>query len=165
MKESKLMKQLFAGIFAIVFISNISAQKIDNNMKTKQEHLNMVDNSKKSILARGCDPGLSLRFSKVVPPLIGNAAYVPTTDDTDFINKLKSRKWSVIYFAPGACRYIAAKQQIPGGNYDTRGWTLEQYKELIRKLQGEDIQIVESLYEQGAIDLLKRALEKARETN
>jgi len=162
-KETKLMKSIISGIFAIVFIANSNAQKINNNMKTKQEQLNTIDNSKKSILARGCDPELSLRFSKVVPPLIGNATYVPTTDDTDFINKLKSGKWSVIYFAPGACRYSAAKQQIPGGNYDTQGWTLDQYKILIHELQGEAIQIVESIYEQGAIELLNKALEKAPE--
>ena len=129
-----------------------------------QQQSPATDNSKKSILARGCDPYLSLQFSKVVPPLVGNAKYIPTTDDTDFINKLKSQKWSVIYFAPGACRYSAAKKQIPGGNYDTQGWTLEEYKELIYELQGEDIQIVESLEERGAIQLLNNALAKARET-
>jgi len=171
MKKLKLMKLLLGGIFAIAFIVNVNAQKIDNNMKTnqmkesKQGHLKALDNSKKNILARGCDPVMSLKFSKIVPPLIGNATYIPTTDDVDFVEKLKSRKWSVIYFAPGACRYSAAKRQIPGGNLDTEGWTLEQYKELIRELQGEEIQIVESLYEQGSIDLLKSALEKARETN
>lgn len=122
------------------------------------------DHSAKSILARGCDPYLSLKFSKIVPPLIGNAAYTPTTEDHDFINKLKSQKWSVIYFAPGACRYSAAKMQIPGGNEDTRNWTLEEYKQLIYQLQGDEIQIVESLQEQGAIQLLNDALEKARPT-
>lgn len=131
----------------------------------KQKNNRIVDHSDKSILARGCDPVLSLRFSKVVPPLIGNASYVPTTDDTDFIDKLKSEKWSVIYFAPGACRFSDAKQQIPGGNYGTQGWTLDHYKTLIHELQGEDIQIVKSLYEQGAIELLNNALDKAHETN
>ncbi len=163
MKGSNLIKSLIAGIFAIIFIANSNAQKTDNSMKAKQEQLKTIDNSKKSILARGCDPVTSLQFSKIVPSLVGNAVYVPTTDDTDFINKLKSDKWSVIYFAPGACRYSAAKQQIPGGNYDTQGWTLDQYKALIHELQGEDIQIVESLHEQGAIELLNKALEKAPE--
>lgn len=129
----------------------------------KQEQFKKLDNSKKSILARGCDPTLSLQFSKVVPPLVGNAAYIPTTSDVDFVEKLKSRKWSVVYFAPGACRFSAAKQQIPGGNNETKGWTLEEYKELIHKLQGVDIQIVESLHEQGAIELLNKALAKSRE--
>jgi len=133
-------------------------------MDTKQEQLHMPDNSKKSILARGCDPVLSLQFSKIAPQLLGNAIYIPTTNDVDFVEKLKSRKWSVIYFAPGACRYSAAKQQIPGGNSDTQGWTLKQYKELILQFQGKEIQIVESLYEQGVVEVLKKALEKARET-
>ena len=92
---------IFSSIY-ILSIMNLSAQEVST----------FLDNSKKSILARGCDPALSARFAKVVPPLIGNAEYIPTTDDTDFINQLKSRKWSVIYFAPGACRYNAAKRQI-----------------------------------------------------
>jgi hypothetical protein len=141
-------------------------EKTNKMMKTeiKQEKTSTVDNSKKSVLARGCDPELSLRFSKVVPPHIGNAEYIPTTNDIDFIKKLKSRKWSVVYFAPGACRYNAASQPIPGGNIDTKGWTLEQYKDLIIELQGDDIKIVESIYEEGAIELLNSALLKARNT-
>lgn len=149
------------SIFKILIYSSIYIFSIMN--LSAQETLTLPDNSKKSILARGCDPVLSARFAKIVPPMIGNAEYVPTTDDSDFINKLKSRKWSVIYFAPGACRYNAAKRQIPGGNYDTQGWTLEEYKELIRKLQGDEIQIIESLQEQGALELLNGALVKGRE--
>ncbi len=107
--------------------------------ETKQEHKIYTDNSRKSILARGCDPTLSLWASKNLPPLIGNPEYIPTTNDADFIEKLKSRVWSVIYFAPGACRFSAAKRQIPGGISQTQGWTLEQYRELVRKHQGETI--------------------------
>lgn len=59
---------------------------------TAQDSLTPTDNSQKSILASGCDPVLSAKFAKVVPPLIGNAEYVPTTNDSDFINKLKSSK-------------------------------------------------------------------------
>ncbi|MGI9552732.1 MAG: hypothetical protein ACR2MT_16125, partial [Aurantibacter sp.] len=140
---------------------------IDSNQmeETKQEHLKIVDNSKKSILARGCDPALSLQFSKVVPRLIGNPEYVPTTNDADFIEKLKSREWSVIYFAPGACRFSAAERHIPGGNSLTEGWTLEQYRELVHKIQGEKVQFVETPFESEALGLLKKALAKARETN
>ena len=96
--------------------------------------------------------------------MIGNPEYVPTTDDVEFFEMLESRKWSIVYFAPGACRYSAAKKQIPGGNLDTRGWTLEEYKELIHELQGKDIRIVESIYEEGAISLLRQSLEVARES-
>jgi hypothetical protein len=91
-------------------------------------YLAELDNAKKSILARGCDPVASLEFSKVVPSLIGNAEYVPTTDDADFVEKLKSRKWSIVFFAPGACRFSAGNKAIPGGNSETAGWTLEQYR-------------------------------------
>lgn len=133
--------------------------------ETKQKHVNLTDNSRKSILARGCDPSASSWAAKAIPPLIGNPEYIPTTDDADFIEKLKSRNWSVVYFAPGACRFSAAKRVIPGGNSQTRGWTLEQYRELVRQYQGDAIQIVETLEESKSISLLKSALEKARPTN
>ena len=123
-----------------------------------------TDNSKKTILARGCDPQLSLSFAKVAPSLLGNATYIPTTSDADFIEKLKSQKWSVIYFAPGACRYSAAKQQIPGGNNQTAGWTLEEYRTLIYSLQGKDVKIVETPYENEAVQLLNDALRSTHET-
>lgn len=132
--------------------------------ETKQEQLKKVNNSNKSILARGCDPVTSLQFSKVVPSLVGNATYVSTTNDADFIKKLESLKWSVVFFAPGACRFSTVDKPIPGGNYDTKGWTLKQYKELVHKLQGDKIQIVETLDENETVSLLKEALEIARET-
>ena len=118
------------------------------------------DHSQKTILARACDPTASINFAKVVSSLIGNATYVPTTDDIDFVEKLKSRKWSIVFFAPGACRFSAARKQIPGGNINTQGWTLEQYKELVRQLQGDNVQIVETLDERETVDLLNEALEK-----
>lgn len=134
-----------------------------NKMDTKTKI--QTDNSQKSVLARGCDPELSQRFAKIVPPLIGGANYIPTTDDVDFIEKLKSKKWSVIYFAPGACRFSAAKRQIPGGSIDTQGWTLEQYYQLIYELQGKEVEIVQSPYEEKSLVLLNKALVKARISN
>ena len=131
----------------------------------EQENTITTDNSKKTILARGCDPALSLSFAKVAPSLTGNAQYIPTTNDNDFIEKLKTKKWSVIYFAPGACRYSAANHQIPGGISETAGWSLEEYKELIYKYQGNDVQIAESTEESQSLNALNKALEKARETN
>ncbi|MEM7114669.1 MAG: hypothetical protein AAF614_19685 [Chloroflexota bacterium] len=134
-----------------------------NDVKPKQT--NMIDNSRKSILARGCDPNLSSWAAKNLPPLIGNPEYVPTTNDVDFIEKLQSRAWSVVYFAPGACRFSAAKRQIPGGVAKTRGWTLEDYRELVQQLQGDGVPIVESVEESKSLELLRTALEQARETN
>ena len=133
--------------------------------QTKHEYISSVDHSRKSILARGCDPFASLEASKAIPPLVGNPEYVPTTTDEEFIEKLQSRKWSVVLFAPGACRFSAAKLPIPGGNSQTQGWTLEQYRELVQKHQGNNIQIVETPEERETVSLLKEALERARETN
>jgi hypothetical protein len=127
--------------------------------------MSTVDHSRKSILARGCDPFASLEASKAIPPLVGNPEYVPTTTDEEFIEKLQSRKWSVVLFAPGACRFSAAKLPIPGGNSQTQGWTLEQYRELVQRHQGDSIPIVETPEERETVRLLKEALERARETN
>ena len=131
----------------------------------KHEYMSTVDHSRKSILARGCDPFASLEASKAIPPLVGNPEYVPTTTDEEFIEKLQSRKWSVVLFAPGACRFSAAKLPIPGGNSQTQGWTLEQYRELVQRHQGDSIPIVETPEERETVRLLKEALESARETN
>ena len=134
---------------------------MNNTMQNQQKS---EDNSNKSILARGCDPLASLNASKAIPRLIGNPEYIPTTSDEDFIEKLKSQKWSIVFFAPGACRFSAAKLQIPGGNAQTKNWTLEEYRALVHKYQGENIQIVETQDEQETVHLLKGALEKARTT-
>jgi len=124
-----------------------------------------INNSKKSILARGCDLVLSLQASESIPPLVGNPKYVPTTNDEEFIEKLKSQEWSVIFFAPGACRFSNAKMQIPGGNSETQGWTLEDYKELVHKYQGDSVRIVETTEERRAVELLREALEFAPVVN
>ena len=135
------------------------------SIMNKSKQLNLLDHSKKSILARGCDPIMSINASKAIPPLIGNPKYIPTTSDNDFIEQLESQKWSVVFFAPGACRYNAADQPIPGGNSKTLDWTLEQYRELVWKTQGDQVQIVETQDERETVQLLKDALEKARDIN
>ena len=128
----------------------------------RQEKKFTKDNSNKSILARGCDPRLSTQFAQIASQVLGNVEYIPTWNDKDFIEKLKSQKWSVIYFAPGACRYSAQKMQIPGGNQNTKGWTLDDYSKLVYELQGDEIQIVETPYEQDALPLLKEGLDASR---
>ena len=148
----------------LIYINETNNKHQLETMKTIAQQ-RKIDNSNKSVLARGCDPVLSIEFSKIAPSLLGNASYIPTTNDVDFVEKLISKKWSVVYFAPGACRFSAAKQQIPGGNMNTAGWTLEEYKELIYKLQGEDIKIVETPYEDQSIELLNETLKNARAVN
>ena len=124
-----------------------------------------VDFSAKSILARGCDPLMALRASKVMPSLLGGVELVSCTDDEDFISKLRARKWSVVFFAPGACRYNAANRQIPGAISHTSGWGLAEYRVLVRHHQGEDIQIVETTEEREIIPLLTRALVQSRDSS
>ena len=124
-----------------------------------------MNHSTKSILARGCDPVASSAAALAIPPLIGNPEYVATTNDEDFVKKLQSRDWSIVFFAPGACRSNAAKQPIPGSNSQTQRWTLQQYRELIHKHQGNQIQIIETPDETQTVELLKEALMTARDTH
>ena len=121
----------------------------------------LIDFSEKSILARGCDPVMAIRASDMLPPLLGNPKFVSCTDDDDFLVKLQARKWSVIFFAPGACRYSAAGVPIPGARSHTNGWSLEQYRMLVRKHQGRNIKIVETTEEREIIPRLRSALSKA----
>ena len=114
--------------------------------------------STKALLVRGCDPEMAKRASKMLPPLLGNPIFDTATDDDTFIGKLKARKWDVVMFAPGACRHDAARREIPGGNAVTRGWTLEQYRALVRKHQGDDVPIVETTEEREIVDKLRKAL-------
>ena len=57
------------------------------------------EHANKRILARGCDPIASQQAAQVLPSLMGNPEYVATSNDEEFINKLKHEKcqW---YFSP-----------------------------------------------------------------
>jgi hypothetical protein len=136
--------------------------KLRNHM-TNPTHFT-TDNSHKSILARGCDPHASLQASRAIPPLIGNPEYVPTTNDDEFVEQLQSRAWSVVFFAPGACRFSAANSPIPGSSTQTKGWSLDEYRELVHSHQGDGIQIVEALDERETVTLLEQALRNAPDT-
>ena len=116
------------------------------------------DNSNKSILVRGCDPEMGRRAIKLLPSVLGNPEMVSVTNDDDFIIELQRKKWSVIHFAPGACRYDSTKSPIPGSRALTKGWGLTEYRNLVRKYQGEDIKVVETSDERQIIPLLRKAL-------
>ena len=116
------------------------------------------DNSNKSILARGCDPEMGRRAIELLSPILGNPEMLSVTNDDDFIIELKRKKWTVIHFAPGACRYDATKSPIPGNRLLTQDWGLAEYRNLVRKYQGEDIKIVETTDENQIIPLLRKAL-------
>ena len=110
------------------------------------------------------------------------------TDDNTFFQKLQTHKWDVITFAPGACRFSGARQPIPGGNVETRGWSLLEYREkgithnarhsvrtihtrrmrmtsvitrfhTVKELQGAEIAIVETTQEAEMVPLLRQALD------
>ena len=116
------------------------------------------DNSNKSILVRGCDPEMGRRAIELLSPILGNPEMLSVTNDDDFIIELKRKKWTVIHFAPGACRYDATKSPIPGNRSLTQDWGLAEYRNLVRKYQGEDIKIVETTDESQIIPLLRKAL-------
>jgi hypothetical protein len=116
------------------------------------------DASSKYILARGCDPVMAAHSLQMLPPMVGNAHMEATTDDDTFFAKLQERKWDVIFFAPGACRWSAAKQPIPGGNKQTHGWGMDQYHDKVRQLQGDQVKIVGTSEERLIVSSLRAAL-------
>jgi hypothetical protein len=134
---------------------DILIERINDGIDTHK----MGDNSNKSILARGCDLAMGRRAIKLLTPLLGNPEMVSVTNDDDFIRELQRKKWSVIHFAPGACRYDATKSPIPGSCSQTKGWGLVEYRNLVRKYQGEYINIVETTDESQIVPLLRKALE------
>ena len=117
-----------------------------------------MDFSASSILARGCDPQMALRASQVMPALLGGVEFVSCTNDDDFVAKLRATSWSVVFFAPGACRYDAARMPIPGSRPQTQGWGLAEYRRLVRQYQGEQIPIVETTDEREIVPRLRQAL-------
>ena len=71
------------------------------------------DASNKWLIGRGCDPVMARQSMGMIPPMLGNVNYIATSDDDTFFVKLKERKYDVVFFAPGACRWSKAKQPIP----------------------------------------------------
>ena len=116
------------------------------------------NHSSKCILSRGCDPEMGRRAMEFLPPLLGNPQVKSVTNDDDFIIELQRKEWAVVLFAPGACRYDAIQAPIPGSCALTQGWGLEDYRKLVRKHQGEKIQIVETTDEGEIVPRLLKAL-------
>lgn len=115
------------------------------------------DASKKSVLVRGCDPQMAARAGKMLPPMLGNAQILGVTDDDTFFDLIQRRKFDVVFFAPGACRFSAARQPIPGGNAASAGWGLVEYKVKVRE-HLPDAAIVETTEERQIVPLLRQAL-------
>lgn len=138
-----------------------SRDKLMDRILTTNDTTQVSDNSGKSILARGCDPEMGKRSAKVLPSLLGNPEMVSVYNDKDFIEQLKSKKWTVVFFAPGACRYNEAHLPIPGNIEFTKGWGLEEYRALVYQYQDKGVKIVETMDEQLIIPFLKNALENS----
>ncbi|KAJ1444358.1 hypothetical protein M885DRAFT_627199 [Pelagophyceae sp. CCMP2097] len=105
------------------------------------------DASSKALLIRGCDAVMTARAGAVLPPLFGGVRIVAATDDDSFFELLRGEKFDAINFAPGACRWGAAGQAIPGGDVASRGWTLAEYRAEVRATQGSAVPIVETTEE------------------
>ena len=101
---------------------------------------------------------MAQRAGQMLPPQLGNARIVSSTTDDDFFAKLTATNFAAVMFAPGACRYSAARQPIPGGNAKTKGWTLEEYRFAVREALGDAVPIVETTEERQIIPLLREAL-------
>lgn len=132
--------------------------KLINDIRDGIGSTQVDDNSNKSILARGCDLEMGRRAIELLSPILGYPEMVSVTNDDDFITELQRKKWSVVHFAPGACRYDATQSPIPGSSSLTEGWGLAEYQSLVRKYQGEDIKIVETTEERQIVALLRKAL-------
>jgi len=121
------------------------------------------DLSDATLLVRGCDPTMAAKAQQFLPSMLGlrnSTQMVSTTDDVDFFDQLSRSQWDIVMFAPGACRWSEAKQPIPGGNEETKNWSLSEYRVKVRKALGENIQIVETTDEKNIVPLLREALTK-----
>ena len=115
------------------------------------------DASSKTILVRGCDPVMAQRAGEMLPPLLGNVNIEAATQDDVFFELLSSKKYDAVFFAPGACRWSAARKPIPGGNAETAGWSLDDYRVKVQQLQ-PSAKVVETCEEKDIVPLLRQAL-------
>eukprot|EP00933_Yihiella_yeosuensis_P044367 TRINITY_DN39464_c1_g1_i1.p1 TRINITY_DN39464_c1_g1~~TRINITY_DN39464_c1_g1_i1.p1 ORF type:complete len:144 (+),score=34.84 TRINITY_DN39464_c1_g1_i1:38-469(+) len=129
-----------------------------NELRAGSDGAASGDASAKTLIIRGCDPVMAARASQMFPPMLGNVQLIACTDDQTFFAKLEERKYDVCLFAPGACRHSAAGNPIPGGNSSTTGWSLKEYKEAVKQIQGTDVVIVETVAEKEVVPLLRAAL-------
>jgi hypothetical protein len=122
------------------------------------------DATSKLVLGRGCDPVMASQSATFLPPLLNGATIRAFSDDENFFAELNAIKAgtsprpNVVFFAPGACRWSAARMPIPGGNAESAGWNLDRYHARVREALGPDVPIVGSEREAEVVPLLRRAL-------
>ena len=115
------------------------------------------DASAKTILVRGCDPVMAERAGQMLPPLLGGVTIEAATQDDRFFELLAAKKYDAVFFAPGACRWSAARKPIPGGNAESKGWSLDDYRIKVQQLQ-PSAKVVETCEERDIVPLLRQAL-------
>ena len=86
----------------------------------------------------------------MLPPLLGGVTIEAATEDDVFFELLKLKKVRRRLFAPGACRWSAARKPIPGGNAETKGWSLDDYRIKVQQLQ-PSTKIVETREERDIV--------------
>lgn len=112
----------------------------------------------KVVLGRGCDPIMAAHSVNFLPPMLGGARIVATSTDDEFLAHLRSgAHFDVVFLAPGACRWSAARRPIPGGNAQTRGFDIAQYEELVKTLL-PSAKVVATAHESEVVPLLRAAL-------
>ena len=118
------------------------------------------------MLGRGCDPAMAAHSATFLPPLLSGATVLAFSDDEAFFAQLERIQRgeapapAVVFFAPGACRWDAARRPIPGGIPGlSHGWGLEQYHARVRQALGEGAVIVGTTREAEVVPLLRRALQ------
>lgn len=119
----------------------------------------------KLVLGRGCDPVMAAHSASFLPPLLSGARVQAFSSDVEFFAELDRMrlgqvpKADVVFFAPGACRWDAARQPIPGGIPGvSHGWGLAEYHARVREALGEDVSIVGTAREAEIVPLLRAAL-------
>ena len=99
------------------------------------------------------------RAGQMLPPLLGGVTIEAATQDDVFFELLgSSKKYDAVFFAPGACRWSAARKPIPGGNAQTKldGPSTTTVSKL-QQLQ-PSTKIVETCEERDIVPLLRKAL-------
>jgi hypothetical protein len=161
------MRRLSRSFFAKRQLCIMSGSKGDSDARSRMLNdiqsgasSGAVNGAAGSLLVRGCDPVMAERAKPMISNCLGpGVEIVSSTEDSDFFQKLQSQKWSCVMFAPGACRYNAAKRQIPGSSsaIGTAHWGLDQYRQKVRELQGDSCKIVETADEREVMSVLRAA--------
>ena len=114
LERFKLIRTIIL-LWSVMFLFGMQTKEASPEVEISYKRsytMDTLDHSKKRILARGCDPHLSLAFSKKIPPYIGNPEYVPTTNDEDFFHKLKTENGLLFISHPELVGTVPPKKEF-----------------------------------------------------